>query len=258
MSIMFNLFKKRKSNNTLEKYYGKSSYFLTSYPKSGNTWVRMFLAKYLFGDKIGFGNLNEFIPPVHKEILFNVDYSYEKRIFKSHFNYTPKYQNVIYLVRDGRDVSVSYYFHLKRLGHIPSSCLFKEFLKDYFLTGNLKFGKWDEHVTSWLSNKNNHNQLMIKYEDLVNNPENSFFEIINFIGANYDQSVLKNGIKETSFSNLRKRELTEGVAEFNSTEDLTFIRKGEIGDWKNYFDKEDEDRFLNVNKSLMLELGYIL
>ena len=40
-------------------------------------------------------------------------------------------------------------------------------------------GKWNDHYRSWTRNKNN--LLLIKYEDLVNNPETELIKLIKFL-----------------------------------------------------------------------------
>ena len=39
--------------------------------------------------------------------------------------------------------------------------------------------------------------------------------------------------------------------------DVKFVRKGQKGDWRSHFTKEDEETFLKVHGRTMRKLGYI-
>ena len=89
-----------------------SDIFIVSYPRSGNTWVRTIISEIVFkhsGKKLG--DLCKFIPDLHTPNIDNIILKHP-RIFKSHFNYSDEYKRVIYIVRDPRDVFISYYKYL--------------------------------------------------------------------------------------------------------------------------------------------------
>jgi tetratricopeptide (TPR) repeat protein len=79
--------------------------FITSYPKSGNTWLRFLLANLLKqqDEEIDFHTVHNYVPEVGKqeEIIKTLR---RPRVMKSHAPYISEYPKVIYLIRDGRDV----------------------------------------------------------------------------------------------------------------------------------------------------------
>src|SRR5215469_11705139 len=93
--------------------------FLVSYPRSGNTWTR-FLLGNLIDQKIpvSFSNIESRIP----EIYFNPDRFLRQlprpRMLKSHECFQPHYPHVIYIVRDPRDVAISFYHHTVKARNI--------------------------------------------------------------------------------------------------------------------------------------------
>ena len=77
--------------------------------------------------------------------------------FKSHNLPDPDYRKVIYIVRDGRDVLVSYHHFQESMGSDRSSY-------ESLLSGQgLPFGRWHEHVNVWVSNPFNIELLFVRY-----------------------------------------------------------------------------------------------
>src|SRR5687768_13824154 len=85
--------------------------FIVGYPKSGNTWLQNLAGAVVYGV------LPEFAPPalMHLELVPDVHQKqFYKRystpmFFKSHHLPRPEYRKVVYVLRDGRDVMVSYF-----------------------------------------------------------------------------------------------------------------------------------------------------
>ena len=73
-------------------------------------------------------------------------------------------------------------------------------------------GNWSQNYLSWKSFRENNKYLLIKYEDLISNREETFLKILRFlfklrnINLVVDQNKLKNVIETTSFENLKKLE----------------------------------------------------
>src|SRR6476660_6161204 len=90
--------------------------FLVSYPKSGNTWTRFLIANLAYPEKNpDFSNINELIPDPEAMSMRDLEKLAGQRILKSHQYFDPRYQKVMYVVRDPRDVVLSeYHFDIKR------------------------------------------------------------------------------------------------------------------------------------------------
>ena len=90
--------------------------FIVSYPRSGNTWTRFLIGNLVYQDEsITFANVESRIPEIYlfpDRVLRAID---RPRILKSHESFDPRYQRIIYVVRDPRDVAVScYHYAIKR------------------------------------------------------------------------------------------------------------------------------------------------
>lgn len=236
----------------------KDDIFLVSYPKSGNTWVRFILANYLTNNNCDFINSHLIIPDIHfnPEELRNI--TIRPRFIKSHNNYTSRYKRVIYIVRDGRDVAVSYYFHLIKYYQINPDTSFKDYLQE-FNAGHLNnYGSWSSHVKSWTRNKAK-DFLLIKYEDLKSNTYREVSKILDFSGLEIVPIKLQESIRASSFENMKIMEnLQNNFTELlsNSNQNISFVRKGLVGDWKNMFQEEDTKLFKKNHADVLKSFNY--
>ena len=274
--------------------------WLASYPKSGNTWVKLFLSAYL-------GNQNASIPfDINKMLIpfslfptnnlikkFNFDFTnFEKiaehwipmqdylnlgtkeNIFVKTHNaictingnkFTNKQNSLgaIYLVRDPRDIIISYSSFLNKSYDEVATYLFNNKSFELSNIDGKQFdftlvGSWSDNYNSW-KNYKSIEVLIIKYEDLISDTQNTFTKIIKYLNKidniKIDNEKIKSCINLTSFKNLRKIEEEKGFIEKGFGQ--FFFRKGKVGDWKKKLNqtlvKKVEEKF----KLEMKELGYI-
>jgi len=190
--------------------------WIASYPKSGNTYLRSFLASYYYSNngKFDFEQLlkiHQFpnikfskIKPTSKEEaskywIFNQNNFFNKtrlNFVKTHNCLLPFQGNEftsgnetlggIYIVRDPRNVitSITHHYSInyeKALDYMldeDCSLLEKSFDQDY---SNFTYlNSWSNHYKSWKNNKN-FEILFIKYEDIEKNKEDTFKKIILFV-----------------------------------------------------------------------------
>ena len=148
--------------------------FLVSYPKSGNTWLKFMLAHLLGGREADLDNDSTVIADVGSHRATPRVLPGGGRLIKSHEPYSSPqkrfYRKAIYLIRDGRDVAVSYYYTLIRRGLYEGD--FGPFLR-LFLAGDVDgYGPWHEHVRSWLESPlhEDGSLLVLRYEDMLADP----------------------------------------------------------------------------------------
>ena len=190
--------------------------WISSYPKSGNTYLRSFLSSYYYSDdgKFDFDqlvNIHQFpsikfskIKPISKEEaskywIFNQNNFFDKNklnLVKTHNCLLPYQGNefasktetigAIYIVRDPRNVitsltnhySLSYEKALETMLDEDCSLLEKSFDQDF---SNFTYlNSWSNHYKSWKNNLN-FETLFVKYEEIENNKEEIFKKIIFFI-----------------------------------------------------------------------------
>jgi len=229
-----------------------SDIFIVSYPRSGNTWVRFLLAnliRYDSGKPVDFYSVHQIIPALevraHREILRAMP---PPRLIKSHNPYDSRFQRVIYILRDGRDVMVSYYYYLTGQGRFEGS--FLDFLKKKDLRPCL----WHEHVESWLQAGVQCDLLLVRYEDLLRQPEAELERMARFAGLPCSQERLHWAVLNSSFDAMRRTEKQKGRA-FGSR-NLDFVRKGIVGDWQSHFGPAHKEVFKSYANQTLLRLGY--
>lgn len=251
IKIYRKLFGIKKSINSIENR--NTDVYLVSYPKSGNTWMRFLLINYLYNKKrtpLNYSSLEDFIPSIYKSSTNHINSITGKRIIKSH-SVNNHYPKVIYLVRDGRDAMVSYYYFQKELDKFDGT--FREF---YFTKRDREVGTWSEHIFKAFDYKKKYPDkiLFIKYEDLKKDEVNTFKKVIDFLGYDIDDDQLSFSLKSTTFKNLKKMQGDNGV-EIEGKK-VNFFRKGTIGNWKEYFDDEIEKDFYENSKKCLETFDY--
>jgi hypothetical protein len=168
-----------------------------------------------------------------------------RRVLKSHSRYgeIPKGRGrYIYVVRDGKDVAVSYYRHHQRSGY-PKS--FKNFFDD-FIAGRLQFGKWDSHVADWNNNSDGLDVLFVHYEAMLADLPTCLKQVAEFCGIPLRQEELPRILNNCSFEFMRAYEAKLDVKTRRiqmEEQDDHFIRRGKSGDWRTLFDATMKDAF---------------
>jgi hypothetical protein len=249
----------RKRKGVIKKHsFSNDDVFLVSYPKSGSTWIRFLFGNYFSGNKCDFTNYHFIVPDLHcnsnnSEILKTA------RFFKSHQEYNPRLQNVVYLVRDGRDVAVSYYYHAIKYRKISSKTKFIDFVNKYNSRDLDNFGIWSEHVKGWIEGATK-NFLLMKYEDILSNPIQGLNKILQFASIDPDLDAVRDAVTASEFKKMKmaeedQYENCDTLSGSDAT--ISFIRNGKPGEWKKYFSPELLADFIDIHGAVLKELGYI-
>jgi hypothetical protein len=241
--------------------------FVVSYPKSGNTWTRFLLGNLIYQhEPVTFANVEYRLPSVY----VHSDRKLRKlpRILKSHDCFDPRYKTVIYIVRDPRDVLVSAYHYAIKVGAVPQNWRIEKFvpalLDGSFDSGrvvNPRFGSWYDNVASWLAMKHNRKFLLLRYEDMIEDPERELVRVADFLGLEVTPERLARAVRLSSADHMRELEKTQ-AAEWSLTKntrpDIAFIRKAGAGGWRSELPPQNVAEVENAWGSLMRTLGYEL
>ena len=194
-------------------------FWIASYPKSGNTWLRSLLSTYYYSEdglfnqkllkKIGqFPEKNHFInfdydPKIVSDTsrfwikaqeLINKDR--KLKFFKTHnilgsinnSNFTNRQNSIggIYIIRDPRNIltSIQNHYQFNREEALSFMINEKKFIYDYRLKNNYSdfqfISSWEKNYQSWIK-QNTFPVKVIKYEELNKETFLTFKEIIEFI-----------------------------------------------------------------------------
>jgi len=238
----------------------KKDIFLVSYPRSGNTWLRSLLAEILYG-KSGnsFEELQYFIPDIHIKIEAEKVMFSEFHVVKSHnpLRYrhdSYSYKKVIYLIRDPRDVVLSYHRYFQKYKY-PYDL--DQFIIDCF-SGRIWPCSWHEHVQSWLglgSGINNSDLFLIRFEDLVADTNVQLYQLLNHFEIESSEDAIIRAINKTTPEKMRIKELNSFIDQ-ELEGDFRFIGKAISNQWKIQLTKEQVDYFHLKIGSLMSTYGY--
>jgi hypothetical protein len=244
--------------------------FLVSYPRSGNTWTRFLLGNLLYPDApVTFSNIESRIP----EIYFNRDRVLRAlprpRVLKSHESFQPHYPHVIYVVRDPRDVAISFYHHNVKARNIPDDYPMTNFVTR-FIAGEFdqKFGSWRDNVLSWVSLRGeNPNFMMLRYEEMKRDTVGALLHVVSFLEhcsfRKIDSSpeALQRAVEFSSPERMRileKEEAASWVLTKSTRSDKPFVRTAKAGGWKSQLAPESVEAIESAWGDLMQSLGYDL
>lgn len=268
--------------------------WLASYPKSGNTWTRVFLANYLFntnkplsinevhrlgmgdsvvksyekilGKKLQRGDFGYSMPYRAKLmrgiVANNADVNFVKTHNFNNFVFGVKLipeqftKSAVYIMRNPLDMVISYAKHYNLSVEDAANAI--------GTPGNASpgsddvteqfYGTWSEHVKSW-TRKQDYPVCVLRYEDILEDPHKEFSKVLDLIGVPIDQDRLNRAIQFSSFDELSKQETEAGFIE-RPEHSPKFFGKGQSGHWRDELSPDVVKRIRSDHKTIMKKYGY--
>jgi len=250
--------------------------WLASYPKSGDELVKTLLSTYVFSQDGSYNselinNIKQFPDnelfkqlgvDIKNEEAMNKNYISSQKLYfdeksirflnthscfvnKKDFQFTDKHNTlgVIYIVRDPRGILSSLTNDMDQTAKQSSEIILThQYLgkdtTDHCLT---YVGSWKYHYNSWKTFNRFNRYCLIKYEDLINDTEKVFLEILKFISR----------MGKVRFT-VEKDKLKNTLKTFDLRKIQEFENKG-----KSSFNKEIQDNIEKELKNEMRELNYL-
>jgi hypothetical protein len=253
--------------------------WLASYQKSGNTWMRVFLANYFApkDQRLTINQLDQFTTGDLRLDFFDkaaggqfTGQTVEESIrirpavqrliarSKSGHHFVKTHSQVatiegvplinpevtaaaIYIMRNPFDVIPSFARHSGRT---------IDEMIDAMVDPNAIFrsadgifeviGRWDEHIESWLAAPGlPHHQ--VRYEDMLADTPAEMRKVLEFLRIPVQMGQLKRAIRASSFSELRRQERQQGFSERPAQMDA-FFHSGKSGGWREVLTPEQVAR----------------
>ncbi|WP_196493708.1 sulfotransferase domain-containing protein [Ornithinibacillus caprae] len=230
---------------------------LVSYPKSGNNFLLFLVATLLYKTKIDWSTKGKMIQNVATEPIKGLP---SPHLVWSHEGYDPTYPKVIYLVRDPRDIVISYHHHNRKYYADPRN--FDDFF-DAFMEGSIgPAGPWDKNVESWLDNRDKVKKgfLLIKYEDLLVNTSKNAHRIIKFLNLDRTEEEINEAVDWASFDNMKALEKKQSIhLNGNSpfvNPKMPFVREGKANKWKSVLNQNQQKQINQKFHTALTRLGY--
>jgi hypothetical protein len=231
---------------------------IAGYPKSGNTWMQVLISGVIYGVSPLYAPdslVQELVPDVHSKTWYRRFQT--PMFFKSHKLPSPEYRRVIHLLRDGRDVMVSY-LHYQRTTtglDIPMSEMMR------IVETHFPGAAWHSHVSSWIQNPYSADMITVKYEDLLSDPVRELARICDFAAVERPREFLECIARGSSFDRMKQREQVLGWdhPQFRKIpKDKPFVRRGIAGAYRDEFPAVCLERFLADAAPTLLRCGYSL
>ncbi len=243
--------------------------WIASFPKSGNTWTRSFLANYFLpeGETLGINELKRFTTADVRQDFFDkaAGRPFRARNFDEWLALRPKVLRLIagskptahfvkthckiakvgqiplippdvtagaiYVIRNPFDVAPSFARHLGMDIDSAIDAMQNPNAMNASDTNIFEFmGRWDDHVRSWM-NAPGLTRHVIRYEDLAADPEAAFRALLKFLQAPVSDAKLRQAIEASSFDRMKKQEEKQGFIE-RPKHMQSFFTKGRAGSWR--------------------------
>lgn len=269
--------------------------WLASYPKSGNTWLRAFLANLIAdrpqplplaelpdycedearadhyarlagrpAEDLSVAELCALRPAVHELIAAAAPGTVLVKThnlwggFEGHPLHNPKVTaGGVYVVRNPLDVAVSMTHHFG-LGVDEAI----DFLgnEDTATASDHRWagqvlGSWSSHVESWAGIEHP-NFLTVRYEDLLEKPAKTFARIARLLGV-ADRARIERAIGHASFQTLAGIERRDGFIEASEKTDARFFRVGRARQWPQALSREQVARIVDRHRAQMARFKYL-
>ena len=284
-----------------ENNSNKKIIFISSYMKSGNTWVRSIISSLsnkgsfklsdlkditLYSQKSNFANIPQskclydeggnidfdftvnnwinaqinILDKTKKQINFFKTHSSRGMINGKFFTNSDVCSGFIYLIRDPRDIAISYARHMDiDINESIDIMLYKK----NFMTKVMKVFEpvttWKEHIISWTSFKSVP-RLIMKYENMIDDNYKTVESVANFLYLVSKQKYFINkeniikAVENTKFDNLKQLEKSYG---FNEAIKSNFFRKGKSNQWEVVLTKKQTLLIESELRDPMKKLGYL-
>uniref|UniRef100_A0A672JSX4 Sulfotransferase n=2 Tax=Sinocyclocheilus grahami TaxID=75366 RepID=A0A672JSX4_SINGR len=255
----------------VEKFQASNEDLLiTTYPKAGTTWTQEVVDSILNeGDvekckraptQVRMPFLEMTAPDGSSSGITKLEVMDPPRVIKTHLpiqlvprSFWDAGCKVIYMARNPKDTVVSYY-HFDRM-HLyqPEPGPWPQYLEK-FMKGQLGWGSWYDHVKGYWRERHNKKILYILYEDMKEDPVREVTRIAQFLERQLSKSTIEHIVQMTAFSVMRENPM----ANYSTIPDTIFdraasefMRKGEVGDWKNHFSAEEDAAFEEHYRKIM-------
>ncbi|MCL2932157.1 MAG: sulfotransferase domain-containing protein [Trichodesmium sp. MAG_R03] len=249
-----------KVNTILTRFKTRNEdIFFVCYIKSGSTWLKQILL--LLNHQGNQPNLNMMaafpwlelcLPPCPDPAR---EHSYEyieslpsPRILTFHGwpHLTPEglpNTKYIFLLRNPKDVAVSMYHHLRGKKSISYQGHWNDFFELY-LSGQVHYGSWFDFHLHWEKFLSSRQQVLyLTYEELKKNIKTCLGQLAAFLEIKVSEEVIDKVAIGSQLEEMKKNDKADCNWMIINQNEAPHLRKGIVGDWRNYFTEEQNQRF---------------
>jgi Sulfotransferase domain len=209
------------------------------------------LAELLTGAEVDFSSNEDVVPMVGRHPVAPRLLPDGGRLIKTHEPYHRIYKRAIYLVRDVRDVALSFR-KLRTVEGFEEESL-EEFLMRFADGAVAGYGSWQAHVTSWLMAPNSGAEiLVVRYEELIDDTVAKLSEIVDFLGLSVDDTRLRQLAENNRPDKMRNRKTPYSDERMSVT-----VGAGTYNGWRDKYTESDL-ALLRPAMNAMRLAGYVV
>lgn len=252
---------------------GDGDMFLFGWMKTGTTWAREMVWCLMNGcdlEKAKESLLNKRIPFIDMAFLADFEDNISQELGASSGHFLTKLQNmpspkilkshlpfqllnpqlldqckVVMCLRNPKDTLVSYYHHEKLIKLHGLTGDFATFF-NFFIEDKLIFSPFFEYTVQAWERRSHPNMCILFYEDMKQDLAKEIKKVAEFLGKSVTDEQVGNLVAHLGFDKMKQNDTVnnEAIREvaFVSGSKGSFIRKGEVGDWKTHFTKEMNEK----------------
>lgn len=231
----------------------KEDQLLVGYPKTGSTWIRYFLYSLLSQKvddvELNIDAMNDAMPEFANSSFFNEwEFRECSRIVKTHQKCISPFRKnrSALIVRDPRDIVVSYYYYVSGL----RASSFEGSVADVLRHPQMGAEAFFKHYATW----RDHAGLVLRYEDLKDDPFVGFSKLAKFLGIERDGNEVQSAIEEANFSNMRVAQQKSDKLKAEFKEGHQFIRVGKKAQWRDLFSEADIQYYESLKAKYSFDL----
>lgn len=214
--------------------------FLVSYPRSGSTWTRFLIGNLLSAEPITFANIESRLPSIYLCTDRQLRHIARPRLLTSHEAFDPSYKTIVYVVRDPRDVAVSFYHYSIKNRHMPEGYSLDKFVSRYVAVEVHpmydRWGSWADNVMSWVAMRQDREGfLLLRYEDMVKAPERELAKVAALMKLDVSAERLSRAVELSSADRMRRLEKEQHQLWTQTSQtrvDKPFVRAAASGGWQ--------------------------
>ncbi len=260
--------------------------WVASYPKSGNTWIRLLLGSYLDDEVVGYDDVGSFFYqcaspwPLEGLTLWQevqlrgaallhiaAAANSQQTIIKTHhamceIGGIPLFsesfvRKAVYVLRDPRNVAVSMIHHFGMTADAVVELMAnpQAHLSDVQKVTHV-ISSWSLHVASW-TQSNRVPTVAVKYERLHTDPVAELRKVVSFMGWRVSDTKIREAVDANQFEKLQAEERRHGFTERSEHADL-FFRRGRVDEWRDELDDRLAREIERVHGDVMREWDYKL
>ncbi|KAM4693523.1 sulfotransferase 6B1-like [Discoglossus pictus] len=209
---------------------------LSSYPKCGNNWTLSLIQNIVYAaysqDPPGVIPLIEFKGHVKFEKLNQVP---SPRVLTTHLNcdkipksFDKKAKKLVVL-RNPKDAAVSFFHFTNNHPLLPNYSSWDTFFQD-FINGKVPWGSYFDFYVAWNKRIDDEDVFIMTFENMKKDLEAAVKKISEFFGVSLTKEQVQQIADKGTFKSLK-----DNCEENYGPTGHVIFRKGDVGDWKNYF-----------------------